>query len=163
MKLIPAVSGHIPELVRLSKAAFDSDIYTGADAPGGPPGYDDIFWHQEMLAGNHLYTAIENETIVGGAILFVDDNSPWHMYIGRIFIDPIHHRKGFGSKLMSLIEELSPAVTTYTLDTPAWNIRTNAFYTSLGYTEASHSDDEIRYQKRANIPQSVCFRKDNTE
>lgn len=148
MQLIPALPEHISELTRISKSAFESDIFVGSSEAGGPPGYDSDAFHTEMLAGGHLYTAFNNDIIAGGAILFVDASSPWHMYIGRIFVDPIHFRKGLGIMLMHAIENLSDAVTTFTLDTPEWNTRTNSFYRKLGYTEACHENGEIRFQKR---------------
>ena len=148
MNLLPTLPAHLAELTRISTAAFKSDINVGSSGPGGPPGYDSADFHAEMLAGGHLFTFTEADTIVGGAMLFVDAGTPWHMYIGRIFIDPVHFRKGFGKKLMELIESLYPSVTTFTLDTPEWNTRTNSFYRSLGYTEISRENGEIRYQKR---------------
>ena len=148
MQLITALPEHIPELTRISKIAFESDIYVGSPESGGPPGYDSPDFHTEMLAGDHLYAAFHNDSMVGGAILFVDASSPWHMYIGRIFVDPMHFRKGLGIMLMHAIENLSDTVTTFALDTPEWNIRTNNFYGKLGYSETGRESGMIRYQKR---------------
>ena len=148
MKLVPALPEHISELIRISKAAFETDTDVGSVKPGGPPVYDSADFHAEMLAGGHLFTLLSDNNVIGGAIVFVDEHSDWHMYIGRIFVDPIHFRKGLGIMLMHAIENLSDAVTTFTLDTPEWNTRTNSFYRKLGYTEACHENGEIRFQKR---------------
>lgn len=148
MKLIPALPEHIYELTRISKAAFESDVSVGSTESGGPPGYDSAAFHTEMLSGGHLFTLISDKNIAGGAILFIDESSAWHMYIGRIFISPQLFRTGCGKVLMGLIEALYPSVTTFTLDTPEWNTRTNSFYTSLGYKETSRANGEIRYQKQ---------------
>ena len=48
--------------------------------------------------------------------------------VGRIFVSPEHFRKGYGIFLMQEIEKLFPDVREFTLDTPVWNVRTNAFY-----------------------------------
>ena len=40
-----------------------------------------------------------------------------------------------------------PEVKTFTLDTPVWNTRTNAFYAKLGYTEVRRSSDLVWYSK----------------
>jgi len=147
MKLVPALPEHISELTRISKAAFETDTAVGSVKPGGPPGYDSADFHAEMLSGGHLFTLISDNNIIGGAIIFVDDGSDWHMYIGRIFIAPHLFRTGCGKALMGLIETLYPSVTVFTLDTPEWNTRTKPFYLSLGYKEISRENGEIRYQK----------------
>ena len=45
---------------------------------------------------------------------------------------------------MEIVENLYPGVTTFTLDTPLWNIRTNNFYKKLGY-EVEKKDKEFAY------------------
>jgi len=65
MILIKATENHIQELVAISKAAFDSDITVGGTGDGGPPEYDSVEWHIEMMQQGHLFTAIVEDTIVG--------------------------------------------------------------------------------------------------
>ena len=84
--------------------------------------------------------------IVGGAILFLDKDGET-LYIGRIFIDPVHHRKGYGLSLMKMVETYYPGIKKIKLDTPLWNIRTNAFYTKLGYREVGRDENFAYYQK----------------
>ena len=50
--------------------------------------------------------------------------------------------------MMREIEALFPEVKFFTLDTPAWNIRMNAFYTRLGYSEVKRDDEFIYYSKK---------------
>ena len=69
------------------------------------------------------------------------------LYIGRIFIDPILHRKGYGLSLMKLVEAYYPGIQKIKLDTPLWNVRTNAFYTKLGYYEVKRDGEIAYYQK----------------
>ena len=68
--------------------------------------------------------------------------------IGRIFIDPQHFRKGYGILMMREIEALYPDVRVFTLDTPVWNKRTNAFYTGLGYSVVKRDTDFVYYSKK---------------
>ena len=95
MILTKTTENHIQELVAISKSAFDSDITVGAPEVDGPPE-----WHIEMMNQGHLFTAIIEDTIVGGAILFGDENTPSFMYVGRIFISPQFFRRGYGIELM---------------------------------------------------------------
>ena len=128
----------------ISKQAFDSDAEVGAPSAGGPPGYMSLKFHMKMARSNHLYKLVDNGLIVGGAILFPDGDT---LNISRIFVSPEHFRKGYGICMMHEIEAMYPEAKTFTLDTPAWNTRTNAFYTKLGYTETGRSNDLIFYSK----------------
>ena len=49
--------------------------------------------------------------------------------------------------MMQEIEAMTPDVKLFTLDTPVWNIRTNAFYTRLGYSEVKRDTDLVYYSK----------------
>ena len=133
-------------LAGISRQAFNSDTEAGAASSGGPPGYQSVPFHLKMARMNHLFKlADENGVILGGAVLFRQGDT---LNIGRIFIDPRHFRKGYGIFMMREIEALFPEVKFFTLDTPAWNIRTNAFYTRLGYSEVKRDDEFIYYSKK---------------
>lgn len=154
MQLIKAEKEHIQELVRISMAAFDSDTTVGADAPGGPPEYDSVSWHIQMMEEEHLLVAVEEgeaEEIVGGAIIFPDEKNGL-MYIGRIFVNPKLFRRGYGAQIMERLEELYPGYSVWKLDTPAWNRRTNSFYPKLGYVETHRDGGGVYYQKVKTTP-----------
>ena len=146
MKIENAELKHIERIVAISKAAFDSDIHVGASQPDAPPDYDSIPWHIQMLNEGHLFQAVVDEEIIGGAILFLDKDCET-LYIGRIFIDPVHHRKGYGLSLMKMVETYYSGIKKIKLDTPLWNVRTNAFYTKLGYCEVKRDEEFAYYQK----------------
>ena len=146
MKLEYAELKHIERIVAISKAAFDSEINVGASKAGGPPDYDSIPWHIQMKNEGHLLQVVVDGEIVGGAILFVNIDRKT-LYIGRIFIDPLHYRKGYGLSLMKLVEAFYPGIKKIKLDTPLWNVRTNAFYTKLGYSEVKRDKEFAYYQK----------------
>ena len=69
------------------------------------------------------------------------------VYVSRIFIDSVYHRKGYGIRLMDCIEENFPYAAEFNLDTPCWNERTNAFYKRLGYRTIKVEDGFVFYQK----------------
>ena len=132
-------------LTSISKQAFDSDTEAGAASPGGPPGYQSVPFHLKMARMNHLFKLVdESGVILGGAILFRQGDT---LNVGRIFIDPQHFRKGYGIFMMQEIEALFPDMKVFTLDTPVWNTRTNAFYTGLGYSEVKRTTDFVYYSK----------------
>lgn len=138
---------NVKELVRMSKEAFDSDVAVGAGKAGGPPEYDSLSWHQQMMYGGHLFQAIEDGKLIGEALLFCDDRNKGIINIGRIFVDPVQFQKGYGVKIMQEIEKLDPQITMLILDTPIWNRRTNQFYQKLGYREKRRDKEFVYYEK----------------
>lgn len=146
MKLVNAELKDIERIAAISKRAFESDIEVGGAMGDYPPEYDSILWHEQMRNEGHLLQAVVDGEIVGGAILFLDKDGE-SLYIGRIFIDSVHHRKGYGLSLMKLVEACYPGIRKINLDTPLWNVRTNAFYTKLGYHEVKRDEEFAYYQK----------------
>ena len=98
MKLVKAERTQLQKIVAISKRAFETDVAVGGAVGDYPPEYDSLIWHEQLLNEGHLLQAVVDGEIVGGAILFLD-NDVETLYIGRIFIDPIHYRKGVWSFL----------------------------------------------------------------
>lgn len=72
--LLRATKEQVPLIVQISKESFDSNIEVGAKVKGGPPYYDSVEWHEQMIEEGHLYAAIEKDKIIGGDILFQDSS-----------------------------------------------------------------------------------------
>ena len=145
LKFVKAGISDALVLNSISRQAFNSDVDVGAASLCGPPGYQSVLFHVRMARMNHLFKLVdENGVILGGAILFRQGTM---LNVGRIFIDPQHFRKGYGIFMMQEIEALFPDVKVFTLDTPVWNTRTNAFYTRLGYSERKRDPDFVYYSK----------------
>ena len=146
LKFMKAGTADALVLNSISRQAFDSDTEVGAASRGGPPGYQSVSFHVRMARMNHLFKLVDgNGVILGGAILFQKGDT---LNVGRIFIDPQHFRKGYGLFMMREIEAMYPDVRAFTLDTPVWNTRTNAFYTRLGYSEVKRDTDLVYYSKK---------------
>ena len=145
IQLMKAGTSDALVLNAISKHAFDSDAEVGAPSSGGPPGYMSLKYHMKMARSGHLFKLTEDGLIIGGAILFPDGDT---LNIGRIFVNPDHHRKGYGLRMMQEIEALFPDIRSFTLDTPAWNSRTNAFYRKLGYSEVRRDEAFVYYLKQ---------------
>ena len=149
LQFLKASTADAVSLMCISKKAFDSDVEVGASSVGGPPGYNSLSFHTKMARMNCLYKLVDDYKIVGGAILFLKDNE---LNIGRIFIDPEYFRKGYGIFMMQEIEESFSEAKVFTLDTPIWNVRTNAFYQKLGYEEVNRDGDFVYYEKLRGEP-----------
>ena len=136
----------IENIVEMSKRAFLTDINVGGNKGDCPPDYDSLVWHKQITSEGHLYKATSNNKLIGAAILFLDEKTR-QLYIGRIFIDSIYHRKGYGIKLMESIETYFSHIQQVNLDTPSWNVRTNSFYQKIGYTITKEEDGFTFYHK----------------
>ena len=146
MKLVKAQSAQLEKIVAISKRAFESDVEVGGAFGDCPPEYDSFTWHEQMLKEGHLFQAIVDDEVIGGAILFLSENKE-SLYVGRIFVDCIYHKKVYGITLMQLVETYYSSIKKIKLDTPLWNVRTNAFYTKLGYREVKRDEQFAYYQK----------------
>ena len=145
LQFLKAGTADAVSLMCISKKAFDSDVEVGASSVGGPPGYATLSFHTKMARMNCLYKLVDDYKIVGGALLFQKADE---LNVGRIFIEPEYFRKGYGIFMMQQIEAMFPQVKTFSLDTPIWNVRTNAFYQKLGYVEVRRDGDFVYYEKR---------------
>ena len=146
MKLESVEKHNVKTIVSISKRAFETDVNVGGAVGDYPPEYDSFSWHEEMRKEGHLFQAVEEDMVVGGAILFLSEDEE-KLYVGRIFIDSVYHKKGFGISLMQLVENLYHKVKEINLDTPIWNIRTNSFYRKLNYIEIKQENGFIYYRK----------------
>ena len=146
MHIVIAEEKQIKTIVDMSVRAFETDVNVGGAKGDCPPEYDSVEWHKQMAREGHLYQAMIGNDIVGAAIVFPDETKN-SVYIGRIFIDSIHHRKGYGIQLMECIEKNYPSAAEFNLDTPSWNVRTNAFYVKLGYQIIKEEDGFVFYRK----------------
>ena len=150
MYIVKAEADQIEKIVDISVRAFETDVNVGGVKGDCPPGFDSVEWHKQMAREGHLYQAMIGKELVGAAIVFPDETNN-SVYIGRIFIDSIYHRKGYGIRLMECIEKEFPCAAEFTLDTPCWNERTNAFYKRLGYHIIKIEDGFVFYQKRKKV------------
>ena len=154
MYIVKAEADQVEKIVDMSIRAFETDVNVGGAKGDCPPGFDSVEWHKQMAREGHLYQAMIGKDLVGAAIIFQDETKN-SIYIGRIFIDSIHHRRGYGIRLMECIEKDFPCAAEFNLDTPCWNERTNAFYKRLGYRVIKIEDGFAFYQKRKSEPDII--------
>ena len=163
MYIVKAEANQVERIVDMSIRAFETDVNVGGVKGDCPPEFDSVEWHQQMAREGHLYQAMIENDLVGAAIVFPDETK-CSVYIGRVFIDSVYHRKGYGIRLMEkgygirlmeCIEKNFPWATEFNLDTPCWNERTNAFYKRLGYRIIKVEDGFVFYQKRNSEPNTI--------
>jgi Acetyltransferase (GNAT) family. len=146
LQFVKAGTSDALTLTGISKRAFDSDVLLGGPTSGGPPGYKSVPFYTKMARQGHLYKLTDERLIVGGAVLFLKNDI---LNVGRIFVAPEHFRKGYGIFMMQEIEALFFKAKEITLDTPVWNVRTNALYSKLGYMEIKRDKELVFYSKQS--------------
>ena len=146
MNIVIAEEKQVKTIVDMSVRAFETDVNVGGTKGDCPPEYDSVEWHKQMAREGHLYQAMIGKDIVGAAVIFPDETNN-SVYIGRIFIDSVYHRKGYGIRLMECIEKNYPFAAEFNLDTPRWNVRTNTFYEKLGYQIIKEENGFVFYRK----------------
>ncbi|HRX16485.1 MAG TPA: GNAT family N-acetyltransferase [Spirochaetota bacterium] len=151
IKLVNAKADQIARLVDASIAAFESDVEFGAPAgESGPPGFNSIGWHKNMLScSDGFFSFYVGDNLIGGALVFRDRNRTKKQYnLGRIWIDPEFQHQGYGLKAMELILDKFPDAECWTLETPSWNIRTRNFYLKAGFTCIKEARGELHFVKK---------------
>lgn len=147
VSLIPAVVDDSGLLAEISKRAFDTDVDVGAPTTGGgPPGYDSPDFQARAMNWGDYYKILLDEELVGGLILGA--GSKGHRIVERIFVDPVHHRKGIATRAFELMFAEHGDVKLWTLGTPEWNVRTKAFYEKLGFTQVGWDDSDPHWRGR---------------
>lgn len=141
-------------VTEISISAFHSDAYLKSNHPefpgkeellaGGPPGYDDETWHKDMSNKGFLRTLWFNEEIIGASIVYFVGNGV--IEIGRIFISPAYQKKGLGLEAINMLEHELNA-KSLRLETPAWNVRTRAFYLKAGYRLVKETKEDCFFAK----------------
>ena len=147
MYIVKVEADSVERIVDMSIRAFRTDVNVGGEERDCPPEFDSVEWHKQMAREGHLYQAMIGKKLVGAAIVFPDETND-RVYIGRIFIDSVYHRKGYGIRLMECIEKTYPFAAEFDLDTPSWNERTNAFYKKIGYRIIKVENGFVFYQRR---------------
>lgn len=97
---------------------------------------------------------MDNE-IIGGIIITISGKSFGR--IDRIFVDPNHQGKGFGSRVMQLVEGKFPNVMIWDLETSSKQVNNHHFYEKMGYRTTYESEDEYGYQKQIGTSSVESF------
>mgnify|MGYP003565024018 CR=1 FL=1 len=86
-----------------------------------------------MVVGDY-YKILLDGRIIGGFIIHLKGYRYYELV--RIFIHSDHQNQGIGTRAFEFIWSEYPDVERWTLDTPAWNLRTRHFYKKMGFVEA---------------------------
>ncbi|WP_099203494.1 GNAT family N-acetyltransferase [Miniphocaeibacter massiliensis] len=125
----------IPRLYNIAKRAFQPDYEKYGVYPPLLKTKNETFFPPLMFGKVIL---VDDEEIGGVFVAAIGKKGE----IGAIFIDPKYQHKGYGKKVMSMIEKEYPKVKKWKLDTPSENYHLHSFYESLGYIKVGELEDK---------------------
>ena len=133
-------------ITEIKTIAYNKEINTYLGRNGGPPGYDEVE-SQIYIIKNFIAYKIELDNQIIGALFLIplDDNK---MRFEDFVIEPSFQGKGYGYRVMELIEKTYPDIKEWFLSTPVFSVGNQHLYKKFNYCEISRNDDEIEYCKR---------------
>lgn len=145
LKLERADLNDAEEITKIKIAAFNKEINTYLGRDGGPPGYNEI--ESEIYIINHFitYKIILNNKIIGGLFLIPEGNET--MCFEDFVIHPAFQGKGYGYRVLCMIEDLYSDIIEWKLSTPIFSVGNQHLYKKFGYKEISQDENEIYYRK----------------
>ncbi len=143
IKLVEAREEDANRLADISKRAFHTDVQCGAPGEGGPPGYDSPKAQARFMKECDYYKILYEE-IMAGAIMAIRRRR-YHYECCGLFVDPEYHNRGIATKAFEVLWTRYPDAKLWTVETPAWNTRTNHFYTKLGFEKIGKIGSNMNY------------------
>ncbi len=135
------------KLTLISIDAFHTDfLVAGRKTKGGPPGYDSIEFHEQMIKESTKFLKIMMGNDIIGGCWFIQKNKE-EAYLCRLFIDPKFHGKHIGLQVFYFLFANFPDIKIWTLKVPIWNTRTPKFYKKLGFKIVDESDRFLFFEK----------------
>lgn len=117
-------------LLEIQKEAFAEDLKRYQDYDTNPVN-EPIERLLKKIEIFLYYTIWIDDEIIGG--IDIRDLKDERYRLNRIYLSNKYQNKGFGTRIMDLIEKEFPLATEWSLDTPHLNIRNQHFYEKLGY------------------------------
>lgn len=129
--------------------AFNKEINTYLGRNGGPPGYDKVESELSIIEDFIAYKIELDNQIIGAFFLIpLDDNK---MRFEDFVIEPSFQGKGYGYRVMELVEKTYSDIKEWELSTPVFSIGNQHLYKKFGYVETSRNEDEIEYIKKIQL------------
>lgn len=129
--------------------AYNKEINTYLGRNGGPPGYDQVESQIDIIKNFIAYKIELDNKIIGALFLIpLGDNK---MRFEDFAIEPSFQGKGYGYRVMELIETAYPDINEWQLSTPMFSVGNQHLYKKFGYAEVSRNEYEIEYIKKIEL------------
>lgn len=126
--------------------AYNKEINTYLGRDGGPEGYNKVESQIYIIENFIAYKIQLDDQIIGSLFLIpLDDNK---MRFEDFVIDPSFQGRGYGYRVMELIEKEYSNIKEWKLCTPVFSIGNKHLYKKFGYREVSRDEELIEYIKK---------------
>ena len=96
----------------------------------------------------HLYKIILDGEIIGTFWLDHEtDDRANHFELQDFCIIPEYQNKGYGTKVMELMEKEHPNIKIWSLETSSLSVRNQHLYEKMGYKKVEETGENICYEK----------------
>lgn len=133
------------QITRVKTDAFNKEINTYLGRDGGPPGYNQVESELDIISRFLAYKFMLEGEIIGGFFLYTEGNDIMHFE--DFVIVPHLQGKGYGYKVLQMVEKLYPEVNEWKLSTPVFSVGNQHLYEKFGYKETGRDSEEIFYSK----------------
>lgn len=100
----------------------------------------------------HLYKIILDGKIIGTFWLDHEtDDRPDHVELQDFCIIPEYQNKGYGAKVMELMEKLHQNIKIWSLGTSSFSVRNQHLYEKMGYKKVGQTEENVLYEKIINV------------
>ena len=145
LELKKAVYEDAAAITAIKIRAYNKEINTYLHRDGGPDGYDRVESQQEILHKFPVWRIELDSALIGA--LFVAPQDGGVMRLEDFVIEPVQQGKGYGRRVLSMLEALYPEARAWTLCTPVFSVGNRYLYESCGYTAVGEYDGLIEYRK----------------
>lgn len=132
-------------ITEIKIAAFNQEINTYLGRNGGPPGYDSVESEIDIINRFIAYKIMLDDEIIGG--LFLIPEGEEIMHFEDFVIRPSMQGKGYGYKVLCMVEKLYPNIKKWVLSTPVFSVGNQHLYEKFGYREIRRDENEVYYNK----------------
>jgi GNAT superfamily N-acetyltransferase len=153
VRIVEASEENAERLADVSERAFHTDIECGSPEKGGPPGYNSPEAQVSFMRGCDYYEIYYCDELVGALMVLRKEDQQYECC--GLFVDPEYHNRGIATRAFELVWPRYPDARLWTVETPAWNTRTNHFYSKVGFVKVRESEVDpdlgwasVEYERR---------------
>lgn len=133
-------------ITQINTQAFNDEIRSTMGRDGGPPGYNQVATHKEIINKFLAYKIIHNNEIIGSFFLIQKENT--HLLLESFCILPLYQNRGFGYKTLQLMEKEYPNIKKWSLSSGKKSTRIHHLYEKFGYVKTRENEWEYEYEKK---------------
>lgn len=132
-------------ITEINTQAFNDEMKRILGRNGGPPGYNDVGTHIELIKRFLVYKIIFDSEIIGS--FFLVEQGEGHLRLESFCISPSYQNRGFGYKTLELMEKEHPSIKKWSLGSAKGSKRIQHLYEKFGYIKVGENEWEYEYVK----------------